>query len=1493
MMKFIFRFLTVFVLLFTSKFSSAQDSTYFSADSEVFMNQVESLLLKSHNKNDLEKGQQLILKMKEPWNLGRFNKEEKDMIKAIAERLHSLKRPIYPDFYNYISVIQLFIESKQPASSTMVWFKTEYENASDKSLKSFDDLLLFTKGFLENNVLREKNGIAWLAKKSQYRFISDSVLKINFERMNLVCASRKDSSVINNTSGIYNINSGHFYGVGGKVYWWRFGFKPEETWVELSNMHINLNEPGYTADSTFFYHTSKFDQKLAGRFTDKVMSSAPNLRTTYPRFETYNDLYSLKEVFPSIQLSGQIIIEGGTIFAKGSATKNAEMIFRRNNKVYASIRSISFTIGDDKVTSENVKAKFMVENDSIFHPELRMRYVNENRTLILYRLDGGIGEAPFSDSYHKVDLYFPALTWIIDSDELILNKLDGVSTESSGRVESESFYSDRDYQLLKGMDDIHPMMQIDMYLKAFDSGNSVPLYAYSDFIKKPSEQVLTQFLRLAAKGFLVYDQDSRIATVNERFYNILSSRAGKTDYDVIRLQSFTTSRKPNIVFNFINSDLTVYGVKTVILSDTQHVVIQPREEKVVMKKNRDFAFSGPVQAGLFTFYARDCSFEYEKFQLNFTYIDSISFLVKSRTTRKANEDQRYIKVKNVLANLTGNLKIDDPGNKSGLKRLSHYPVFESKGESYVYFDKKFIMDGALNREKFYYSVDPFVIDSLLTFSTDELKFKGYLTSAAIFPVFGEPLTVMEDYSLGFQHFVNESGYPMFGGKAKFYDDIHLSNKGFFGNGHIDYLTSNAISDTFCLYPDSVTALVHQFNMAEKASKVEFPRGQADSIAFDWQINEDIVHLQTVKKPYIVFNNAILEGKMDISPSGMTGRGSIAFSNASIRSDSLRFFSQAFTADSADFQLYTAETHQEAFAALGYKVAIDFRDRVGNFTFMGSNSLMSFPFNQYVCSLDEAYWIMDEDKLILNNNRVKRLHDLDNLNHNQIMDIDLSGSGFISTHPQQDSLSFFCLEADYNLVDYTINARNVKIIRVADAAVFPNDGLVTIGKNAIMSTLQSATIITDTLKRFHTIYEALVDISSRKSYSATGKYHIKTSAEQPLEIQFTSIHVDSTGRTVAEAKVESVEPLRISPEFDICGRVILNSDQQFLRYQGGFRIIEPCNTDGRPFVAFDTVVDPFNVRIPIHKPVDLVGNTLSLGYYRDMVTGKYYGRFLEFLRQESDQEIVSQSGDLFYDPTAKIFKLESFGKQRNNRNLELRTNRCIIGGKGPVDLDLSMPFMDIRTYGTIDYSIIPDSVSLNLFLRFDFIFDSKLLEMMADSLNTTNQKALNLSEGNYTGAISGLLNSQDAGKIENEISLYGFPRKVPDELQKTLVISEVHLRYQESTNSFISIGPIGISNINQTAVNKYVNGYLEIEKGRTTSAFTLYLQLNSKQWYYFDFKNGVVQAISSSVEFNDNLMSISDKKRIKLNQATGDQYEFVISTRRKVADFLNRMQAEIQ
>ncbi|NOU47696.1 MAG: hypothetical protein HOO86_11635 [Bacteroidales bacterium] len=1469
----------------------AQDVTFFSTDSQVFIEQIDSLLLNTKNKTYIEKTQVLMNKLKEPWIQGRFNKEEKDFIKAIAGKIYVQKLPNHPDLYNYISVIQLLAESKQPPASTLAWLKNAFDLVQKKPLHSFFEMITFTERFLSHKELKAKNGASWAAHDAQFRFETDSTLMIRFEKLDLVCASQRDSSIILNTSGLFNCSTGLWNGKNGRVDWWRFGYQPEEFCVQLSNYKINLNQAEYFADSVVFEGRNKFSNRLLGRFSDKVMSSPPNQRTSYPRFTSYLDNHLIENIFPDIDFQGRISIEGGTIYGQGSESENASLTFRLDGEAIAILRSTRFVIGADKLASEKVKANFMVEKDSIYHPELKMRFSNASRLLLLFRSANGVGEAPFSDSYHKLDLYFEALNWNIDADILTFSKLEGVSQESKGWLQSVNYFSDSEYQFMKGIDDIHPMILIDKYLKTFGYKNTVHLGAFSDYIKKPSEQVLSQFLRLASKGLIVYDPETTIGIVTDQFFNVLSSRAGKTDYDVIKIQSSTTGHKPNISYEFRSKNMTVNGVSTVILSDTQNVIIQPNSDLIVMKKNRDFSFSGEVQAGLFKFYAREGSFEYDKFQLNFAYIDSISFLVRTRETNKISDKQRFTKVRNVLANLTGNLNIDDPNNKSGLKKLSHFPIFESKGESYVYFDKKVTQGGLLKKDSFYYVVEPFIIDSLMSFSTDELKFEGYLTSAGIFPIFTEPLTVMEDYSLGFNHKTNEDGYRMYGDKAKYFDFIHLSDKGFFGNGRIDYLTSTVKSDTFSLYPDSVISFAHEFTMKEKNTVVEFPRGQADSISFRWLTDTNMVTLTTIKKPYIVFNNAIVEGNLTVSPEGMTGSGRISFSNAEIISDSIWFLSQSIFADTADFHLYTVEGKQEAFAALGYQAAIDFEARTGNFKFMGSDCQMSFPFNKYICSLDEADWVMDNDLLKLNNNKMQKKYDLDKLKIDQIIDLDLSGSDFVSTHPLQDSLSFFCLEADYDLVNYTINARHVKIIKVADAAIFPNDGLVTIGKNAGMDTLKSATIITDLKSRYHRITDALVTIESRKKFDATGKYTLIDMDHKPQEFVFQTITVDSLGQTVAYAEIYESQPVSLGNYFDLIGKITMNSTQQLLHFSGGFRINESCSPGIKPFIRFDANINPANVRIPVSKPTDILGNKLECGLYWGAVSDSYHAGFLQYPQSVGDKPVLEKSGILYYDDDSDSFKIEGIDGETNQGMLSMKTNRCIISGEGRFDFENNMQFVDMQTYGDFEYQMIPDSTRVRLFIALNFDFDKSVMSVMADSLNAANLKGVNLSEGNYISAVSQIVNQEEVNKVINDISLYGYPRKLPDELQKTIVISDVTMVYNHETNTFVSKGQIGIGNLYDASINKYVNGYVEFEKGKLSGGFKIYLQPNPEQWFYFDYKSGLLQAISSSNQFNTELMSIKQEKRIKIDKETGNQYEFVISTRRKAIEFLRSMQGE--
>ena len=89
-------------------------------------------------------------------------------------------------------------------------------------------------------------------------------------------------------------------------------------------------------------------------------------------------------------------------------------------------------------------------------------------------------------------------------------------------------------------------------------------------------------------------------------------------------------------------------------------------------KNRAISFDGVVKAGLFTIYGKQFSFNYDTFYLHLEKIDSIRIAVE--TDEKDAFGRPIIKViDNIIQLASANLYIDDPKNKSGLKKPAAVP----------------------------------------------------------------------------------------------------------------------------------------------------------------------------------------------------------------------------------------------------------------------------------------------------------------------------------------------------------------------------------------------------------------------------------------------------------------------------------------------------------------------------------------------------------------------------------------------------------------------------------------------------------------------------------------------------------------------------------------------------------------------------------------------------------------------------------------------------
>ena len=65
-------------------------------------------------------------------------------------------------------------------------------------------------------------------------------------------------------------------------------------------------------------------------------------------------------------------------------------------------------------------------------------------------------------------------------------------------------------------------------------------------------------------------------------------------------------------------------------------------------------------------------------------------------------NEKLVKIKTVIQSVSGNLRIDEPTNKSGLRKDSfpQYPIFKSFDNSYIYYDRPTTFGGVYNRKKF-------------------------------------------------------------------------------------------------------------------------------------------------------------------------------------------------------------------------------------------------------------------------------------------------------------------------------------------------------------------------------------------------------------------------------------------------------------------------------------------------------------------------------------------------------------------------------------------------------------------------------------------------------------------------------------------------------------------------------------------------------------------------------------------------------------------------
>jgi len=1459
----------------------------FNQDSTVIISEVDVLIdhpsLSSKEKKEFQK------KFQQFWTKAQSSSSKRDSILSVCEKFRNKRARVVPDFFDYFKSLLLFDEKGIDNNNYLNWEKgllQELQKPKVK-LKNINKFIKQTNNLLNDGLLYKSFSTRWKSRSDKFQFIYEDTLKIVFDDTELICYSQKDSCCIYNTKGAFYPFEKIWKGEKGKIAWTRAGKSITEEYAEFDNYKLDITKPKITIDTARYKNTELFKDVVTGRLSEKVNVVNKPSAATYPRFNSFEQNIKIDSLFENISYEGGVAIVGAKFIGKGNSDRPASIKLTRNDTLFLEAYSEHFSFSNNKIIGKDTEITLHLDTFKIYHPNLHFKFLTEKKELILTRDGTGMSMSPYFNNYHNMIMDFGILRWKTDENIIHFQKMKGASHRLA-KFESINFFTNSHYLRLQGMDDQHPLVLLNACAEYMYS-NTFSTVEYANYIKKPINQVRQQAISLSFLGFVNYDASKDEITVEKRSADYISAAMGKQDYDVIRFTSKTGLMQDEATLNLKNFELQVNGVDQISVSNSQKVILFPSEGKLLVKQNRDFEFNGLVKAGPLKMYGKNFNFSYDDFKIDMGMVDSLQNYIPSDDTGQFAR-RNAIFLENIVKNTTANLLIDDPSNKSGNQYLEQYPIFNSYDSSYVFYEKADIQNGAYKKDKFFIKVDPFTIDNINKLSQQDIQFLGEFESGGIVPSFRETLIVNDDNSIGFAHAIKKDGVSVYN-KANFTDSLFLNNDGLWGKGTFTEEKTKITSDHFVFLPDRAKGKASSYTLMAQSTPYSHPDISGKNIWVEWQTNEDQFKIQSQGQdsPLSMYKGqATLSGIVNLTNDKMDGSGELVYANGSFTSDHYNYSGNRITADKSNFKLLNNSEEGYSFKAGYCDAIIDLEIKRSSFISTIEDNYSSFPSNNYICQLNSFKWNMTNDQIEFGSEELAHLNQLWEMGNIKSLPSN-SFNTFISTHFDQDSLSFETPYAVYDTTNYMISAKFVEKLNVADANILPLHGDISIQNNGYLAPLSNCKILADTLQHFHEITDAMVIVKGKRNYTGSGFYTYKDELDEEQDIYFDEVSVDSTGQTIASGSLPESMSFTLSPDFDFKGKVHLSAQEKHLRFNGETQIHNKCDNIENRWLNFNAPINPQDILIPIDtigrdkKDVKLFN---SLYLTNDSI--HIYPAFLSTRKFYTDNPLITVNGYLTFNKKEYAYQIASENKLKNldqpGNFISYNMNNCNLKGEGLINLGVQLGHIKTTAAGIVNYESEKKKVTINTCLGFNFFFSEELLKLMDKHFSNSILRPSNLDNDDFLRTLPLLLSDSESKKITKEIKTTSSYNATPKELVQTLFFNRVKLKWDPKTKAYYSVGELEIGSILNSTVNSTVKGQIEIRKRSRGNRLYIYMELDDGNWFYFEYQSQVVFMRSSVHEINIAMEEVKEDERRYRDPITKKNYLFVLAPISKVNRF---------
>lgn len=1420
-------------------------------------------------------------------------KENKKTIEAFSTRYTSMEASLQQrvvDLYAYAVKVKL---KGNPELTDMTRVLTAYASApsgtdnlegwiaaletyrkKNSKGKYVTDFVNWSERLLSDRVLYRSNSSEWsFNDKTPFRLtVEGGDILVRFDTpADLHYASAKDWNAIHSTTGVYDYREGIWHGEGGRLDWARTGLGAEACYADLQSYRAEVKFPKFTADSVRFTNTHYFSQAIIGRVDEAMAGTMEPEKYSYPRFRSYQRDFVIKDIMPGVDYNGSFMMNGSK-FITASSKHPASLVFNNGGHKQLTVTSLKFTITPERLLAENANVSFYLgDDDSISNNGVTVRYLPAEKKVTLVNDSKRNFYSPYIDTYHNLDIYSESIVWHVDKDRLEFSTLASTGSVSTATFESSSYYTFSKYRDIQGIDAESPVKRV--YDYAESNTYSFSAKKFGNSIGLDESQTLLMIHTLCRHGLVTYNELTGRVLVKDKLEDYVKAfaHAKGFDYDALTLQSET--RGVNASMSLTDNDLVVRGVSQFVVSDSHQVVVHPDTkdgQTVHVGKNRALHFSGKVECGKFILQVTNCDFSYENYSFEMPQIDKLEFYVPDFT----NPDIEQL-VRTPLAGLTGSLQVDKPDNHCGLVKNKEYPVFTSRENSFVYYDRKAIQEGQYHRESFYYTLHPFTIYSLADFVTDSLEFGGVLTSAGIFPDLTEPLKVQRDYYLGFNTKTPQGGLPAYGGKGTYSDNLRLDEGGLHGAGKIDYLTSRSESGNFVFLPDSTVGTTDTLVVREEQG---FPEVRGGRTSLHWLPYRDSMDVATFSKglPLTLYRgDAELRGHLALMPQGAMAAGTVTAKEGTLVSQRFDLQSREMNATVSDFTLRSTTFGNIAFSAKRVRSHVDYDSRQAELTMPDGPQRTELQLMQYEAWADRFLWNMDRKVLDIANSQRGTSEGLDGLDLRMRLPKagDMPGARFVSTDPKRNGLSFHALLSTYRYNAADLTNTGVFMLTVADAAIAPDGDTVHIDKGGAMRPFNNASLLCDLANAWHLVTNAYILVEGADSYSGKGyitypENATDTSASQ--RIYLSDLSVNANGTTVGNGTINEGSSFTLNPAFGFAGKVRMEGDKQLLWFDGGVRLMQDCiPREQMGLLAYSGYTDPEQIHVSVPEiPTDWHGKTIAAGILIDKNTLQPHAAFLTNERM-ADNGLLTAHGVLTYQSGSRQYMIGSEEKVADPEAvvepyMAMNTADCSVEGEGPVNFALKRTQASFYAYGTAHIGITSSSNDqLNTVYGITFPLDKTVVAAMYSLLkeDLTVAPTAPRSNAEMRHALMYHLGAEKGAAAYSTYSSEGQLNDIPAAMQSMLLFDNIRWQFMP-TMGYYCDSKVGLVSMDNKPLGLQVRVKAQIHKRGNAQQMTFYVEAARDHWYFFrfDLMTQELTVYSSKGVFEDAVKSLSNDQR---------------------------------